>query len=125
MPIHQLLVIDSSLQTLKLLNNALETRGYKISAAEDIHKAFGLIREAPPALIIANTRLPELRPFEIYYQLLEASGGDIPILALSNSDTDEERSVVKEAGFAGFIHKPIQLRSLLAAIKTALDGRRR
>src|SRR5262245_29956716 len=124
MPNHRLLVIDPSAQTLKLLRNALEARGYKVHTAPDIHQAFGMIREAAPTLILTNTRLPELMPFEIFFQLLEASGSQVPIIALSNSDTDQERSTAKEAGFAGFVPKPIHLRGLLATIKSALNGRR-
>ena len=124
MPNHRLLVIDPSTQTLKLLRNALEERGFKVHIATDIHQAFGMIREAAPAIILTNTRLPELMPFEIFYQLLEASGPNVPIIALSNSDTDEERAKAKEAGFAGFVPKPIHLRGLVARIKSALNGRR-
>jgi DNA-binding response OmpR family regulator len=125
MPIRRLLVIDSSIQTLKLLKNSLEAKGYAVSTATDIHSAFVLIRESKPAIILANTRQPELMPFEIFYQLLEAAGDRVSILALSNTDTDEERQIAREAGFTGFIPKPIQLRSLLASIKATLDGRKR
>ncbi|MEW6734919.1 MAG: response regulator [Acidobacteriota bacterium] len=124
MPAHHLLLIDTSAQTLKLLKHALEAKNYTVSIASDIHKAFELIRKHPLSLIITNTRLPELMPFEIFYQLLEAAGTQLPIIALSDSDTDQERAIAKEAGFAGFVTKPIQIRGLLAAIKSALQGRR-
>lgn len=125
MPAHQILIIDPSVQALKLLKTALEAKDYNVATARDIHKAFELIKAAPPALIIANTRLPELMPFEIYYQLLEAASSEIPIIALSNYDTDQDRAAAKEAGFVAFVSKPIQLRSLLAAIRGCLQGRKR
>src|ERR1051326_6301008 len=77
MPAHQLLIIDPSVQTLTLLKNSLEAKAYKVATARDIHKAFEQIRKAPPSVIIANTHLPELMPFEIYFQLLEAAGKDV------------------------------------------------
>lgn len=124
MPPHQLLIVDTSAQTLTLLKNGLEAKNFNVVTAHDIHKAFEHIRRQTPDLIIANTRLPEIDPFESYYQLLEVAGSDTKIIALSNCDTDQDRATAKETGFAAFLAKPLHLRTVIATIRQTLEGRR-
>jgi DNA-binding response OmpR family regulator len=124
MPAHNLLIIDPSVQTLNLLKNALQNKGYTVSTARDFHKAGELIKETLPSLVIVNTRLADILLLEIHSQLLALAGEEIATIALSNFDTDQDRANAKEAGFSAFLAKPIQLRSLLSTIKNQLQGRK-
>jgi two-component system cell cycle sensor histidine kinase/response regulator CckA len=119
---HVLLVEDNEavrLATAKLL----AALGYAVTTAVDGVEALERIADVPGIdLVLTDLMMPRLGGAELAKQLAERLPG-LPVVFMSgNLDVDELREQV-EQGHVQFLQKPVSLRELALATRTALDRR--
>ncbi len=119
-----LLVEDHNL-IRELVQEMLELAGYTVIAARDHNDAFRKIEEVTPNLILLDIQLPGLDGYAVLHHL-RADGrfNKIPALALTGYAMESDRQKGLEAGFDGYLTKPIERVSLLESIQTLLAKRR-
>ncbi len=119
-----LLVEDHNL-IRELVQEMLELAGYTVIAARDHNDAFRKIEEVTPNLILLDIQLPGLDGYAVLHHL-RADGrfNKIPALALTAYAMESDRQKGLEAGFDGYLTKPIERVSLLESIRTLLAKRR-
>lgn len=81
-----------------------------ISQAQSGEEGLRLAREAPPALILMDLRLPGIDGYAALRQLKEdPRTAHIPIVALTAQAMRGDKEAVLAAGFDGYISKPIDI----------------
>lgn len=82
-----------------------------------------LAMEHLPDLILLDINLPGLDGYEVLKQLrAEEKSKNIPVVAISANAMPKDIAKGKEAGFNGYITKPVNVKELLTMVKSKLDG---
>jgi two-component system cell cycle response regulator DivK len=117
------LIIEDNAANMKLASFLVEKAGHTALAAGDAESGLTLARERHPDLILLDIQLPGMDGMEAI-RLLKAdeSTREISVIALTAlaMKGDEER--IRNAGFDGYVAKPIRYQELLATIDESLGG---
>jgi two-component system sensor histidine kinase/response regulator len=117
-----ILVVDDSIQNLKLLGNMLKDWNYQIAMAKDGYEAIKLIPKVRPSLILLDIMMPDIDGYEVCERLKKSDESkDIPIIFLTAKTSNE--SIVKgfEVGGVDYVTKPFNKDELLMRIRTHLE----
>ncbi len=117
----KILVVDDRWENRAVIKNMLIPLGFKIIEADNGKQGLALAIEDKPDLIITDLVMPKMDGYE-FVRLLKQHSATRPIKLFVSSasvfQSDQQKSL--DAGGDCFIAKPIQLRELLTALKTAL-----
>ena len=112
-----LLVVDDNELNLRLLNDVLLTRGYAITLARSGEEALAQARRNPFDLILMDVQMPGMSGTEAMQTLKrEPRWRGAPILAVTALAMQGDEVHLLEAGFDGYISKPIAYRALLSTV---------
>lgn len=105
-----MLIVDDDERNARLAGDVLEAAGFTTAtaatAAEGIESA--LLRR--PAVVLMDLRLPDLGGAEAMWRLAaDERTARIPVVATSALPAAEAERQALEAGFAGYIEKPIDV----------------
>jgi signal transduction histidine kinase len=121
----EILVVDDTPASLKLLEDILTGAGYRARLATDGDLALSSARFQAPSLILLDIRMPGLDGYQVCQRLKEDERTrSIPVIFLSM--LGDERQAVKafEAGGVDYVNKPIRAAEVLARVHTHLALRR-
>ncbi|MEO7720140.1 MAG: response regulator [Capsulimonas sp.] len=117
-----ILVVDDTMESLKLLTDILSAEGYHVRPADSGQLALASIAVRPPDLILLDIRMPEMDGFEVCRRVRSSSATrDIPIIFISATPEVDERVEGLRLGAVDFITKPYQREELCARVKTHLE----
>jgi len=117
-----ILIVEDNPQSLKLVRDILQVKGYQTLEAETGEEGVRLARERQPALILMDIQLPGINGIEALQKLrADPVTSSTPVIAVTASVMTQDRSRIMAAGFDGFQSKPISVNQLLAAVRDALD----
>ncbi len=120
----QLLVVDDRWENLSVLVNLLEPLGFTVLEADNGQTGLEKAVKHRPDLIISDIAMPIKDGYEMISDIrnLEDNAvNSIPIVVSSASVFASDQHESFEAGANEFLPKPIQSRSLLAALKQLLN----
>jgi two-component system cell cycle response regulator DivK len=107
------LIVDDNEQNAKLARDVLESAGMRTLAAATAADGLALALEHRPDLVLMDLRLPDLDGGEAARRLAaDQATADIPVVGLSALPLEEAEAWFREAGFAGYIEKPIDVLAL-------------
>ena len=111
MPSHPLvLIVDDSDRNRKLARDVLRMAGFRTLEAATGSGAIALAAEHLPDVILMDLRLPDLDGTEAARMLAsEPRTSHIPIVAVTALPLDAGDTWLGDAGFAGYIVKPIDI----------------
>jgi DNA-binding response OmpR family regulator len=117
----EVLIVEDTPSSLKLLSDLLTQEGYTVRQAPDGELALWSAQARPPELILLDVRMPGIDGFEVCRRLkADAALCDIPVIFLSaQSDTDDKIRGFR-AGAIDFIGKPYQPEEVLARTRAQL-----
>lgn len=117
MPQLQVLVVDDSPFSRKLVEHALSGSPYSLLLAGNGSEALRLFAQHKPALVITDWMLPDSSGPELCAQIRKESSGSYTYIILLTSMTEKE-NIVKglSAGADDYLTKPFDLGELLARI---------
>ncbi|ATX82875.1 PAS domain S-box-containing protein [Mariprofundus ferrinatatus] len=118
----EILVVDDTPASLKLITETLRGEGYQVRPANSGELALGSATAKPPQLILLDIRMPGMDGFEVI-QKLKASEvtRDVPVIFLSASVELESHLKGFDLGAVDFVTKPFQRQELLARVRTHLE----
>ena len=114
------LLVEDSQQIIGDLTLCLQVRfpqGIIISAS-DAEKGLEMLETEIPDLVIADSSLPDIHILDLIGRIREFS--DVPLVILSEAETDMDRARGLEAGADEYITKPFSPIELLAKLKALL-----
>ena len=119
-----ILIVEDNPQSLKLVRDILQVKGYQTLETETGEEGVRLARERRPALILMDIQLPGINGIEALQRLrADPVTSATPVIAVTASVMTQDRSRIMAAGFDGFQSKPISVNQLLATVRDALDKR--
>ena len=113
------LIVDDDERNAKLIRDVLEAAGMRTMTAGTAASAQALAREHLPDLVLMDLRLPDLDGVEATRRLRsDQLTARIPVVAFSAFRSDGATAWLRDAGFAGYLEKPIDVASLPAQVRT-------
>lgn len=117
-----ILIIEDDAKNLKLFRDLLQVSGYTTLEATDGKQGVELAREKKPDLILMDIQMPVMDGLEAT-KLLKNNDvtKDIPIVALTAYAMQGDEKKMREAGFDGYISKPIDVKGFLKKISEVIS----
>jgi len=115
----RVLIIEDSSVNMLLEAAVLSRSGHKTFQAKDAVDGVRMAQEVRPDVILMDLGLPQLDGFAATRILKgDPATKDIPIIAVTASDTRADKEQAAHDGFDGYVTKPITPRELMAEIET-------
>lgn len=116
-----ILVVDDEQDIINLIEDNLQSAGFKVSSALDGLTALEKAKEEHPALIILDIMLPDLGGTEVCKMLKkDESTAHIPVIMLTAKGDEIDRVVGFELGADDYVTKPFSPRELALRAKAVL-----
>ena len=120
---HVILVVEDNERNLKLLRDVLEYAGYDVRVARTAEDGIAAAVKEPPDLVLMDLQLPGIDGMEALRRLRESPRtADIPVVAVTAQAMKHDRERVLEAGFNGYVEKPISVRAFPDQVRGFLSG---
>lgn len=117
---HILIVDDSQTESLRF-SQMLENNGFKVSMASSGEQGVATAAETKPDLVIMDVVMPGLNGFQATRQITRANDtSHIPVIIVTTKDQETDRVWAKRQGATAFLTKPVNEKTLIDAIRTAL-----
>ena len=121
----RILVIEDHPPSLELVRYLLTANGHTVLCATDGEMGLTVARTERPDLIICDIQMPKMDG----YQMLVALRQDpklqtIPVIAVTAFSMPGDQLKVMDAGFEGYISKPIVPETFVAQVTAYLPDRR-
>jgi two-component system sensor histidine kinase/response regulator len=117
-----ILVVDDSMQNLKLLGNMLKEWNYQIALAKNGQEALNIANKITPSLILLDIMMPEMDGYKVCEELKKDSDTkDIPVIFLTAKTSNEDIVKGFKAGGVDYITKPFNQDELMMRIQTHLE----
>ena len=116
-----LLVVDDDPGIRASLGVLLQSWGFEALQAADAAEATRIVERQEPDIVITDLVMPEMNGLEAARELCREHPG-APILMVTIDPSQELEAEAKKAGIRG-ICKKSDMKSLLAAIETVLNGK--
>lgn len=117
-----ILVVDDTHASLKLLVDLLTEEGYLVRAADSGKLALASVAARLPELILLDVRMPVMDGMEVMRRLRERKDSrDIPVIFLSAVTELKQRVEGLNLGAVDFVSKPFQREELLARVQTHVE----
>ncbi|GLS91721.1 hypothetical protein GCM10007916_27910 [Psychromonas marina] len=115
-PVNVLVADDVEFNRI-LLDEFLTKKGLNITTVNNGHEALLAVQKMKPDLIIMDIRMPLMSGIEAAKKLQEnISTANIPIIALTSSVSQSDKSFALTHGFSDFLSKPINFTLLLKVL---------
>jgi CheY-like chemotaxis protein len=115
------LIADDKEAGRELVRTVIENTGYTVVEACDGPDALRRARELSPDLIILDIHMPGLDGFGVITELRrDPKFATTPVMALTASAMHGDRERAIQAGFTGYVTKPIRLAALRAEVMRLL-----
>jgi CheY-like chemotaxis protein len=113
------LVVDDNPLNRLVLSEMLELAGFRVIQARDGVEALSMADKRRPDLILMDISMPRMGGREALERLRgDHAGAVTPVVAVSADISTAHREKCEEAGFDGFVGKPVEMEAL---IETALN----
>lgn len=120
-----IMVVDDTPANLKLLEEMLQGRGYRVVQFPRGAMALKAAAKNPPDLILLDIMMPEMDGFEVCRQLkADENLKDIPVLFISALDGTNDKVKAFAAGGVDYVSKPFHDAEVLARVETHLKLQR-
>ena len=119
----RLLIVEDNEKNMKLFRDVLQASGYRTLEAGTGEEAIQLAVSQGPALVLLDVQLPGIDGVETLARLrADERTYSIPVLALTAQAMHGDRERFLEAGFNGYLSKPVDILDLLRVVKECCTG---
>lgn len=116
-----ILIVDDVVDNLALISLDLQQQGYRVVTASDGEKGVRVAALTKPDIILMDIAMPRVDGLEATRKLrADEYLRSIPVIALTAHDTGGFRRAAADAGFDGYLTKPINFDRLHELIQNLL-----
>lgn len=117
----RILVVEDNPTNHELLRFLLESRGHAVSSAIDGEEGAALIESEHPEIVLCDLRMPRVDGYGLLRRVrANPALDDVVIVAVTAYSMPDDYRRVREAGFDGYLTKPIDPESFAAQVETML-----
>ena len=114
----RVLVVEDNERSMKLFRDVLQATGYSTVEARTGEDAVALALSQAPAVVLMDVQLPGIDGVEALARLrADERTASIPVVALTAQAMYGDGERFLEAGFDGYLSKPVDLVELLRTIE--------
>jgi two-component system KDP operon response regulator KdpE len=113
----RVLVIEDEPQIVRVLRISLRRHGYEIDIAPSGRTALAVAAQRPPALIVLDLDLPDMKGVEVIRRLRRWSRA--PIIVLSGRMRSGDTVAALDAGADDYVTRPFDMEELMARLRAA------
>jgi two-component system, cell cycle response regulator DivK len=118
----RVLIVEDNEKNMKLVRDVLQATGYRTLEATTGEEAVELALSQAPALVLMDVQLPGIDGVEALERMRQNERtASIPVLALTAQAMSGDRERFLEAGFDGYLAKPVDVRELIEAVGEHCD----
>ncbi|MFJ1259348.1 response regulator transcription factor [Cupriavidus sp. CuC1] len=118
---HCVILIDDERSMQFILRRFLAGEGYQVFVAESGKEGIKLAGSRRPDVVLLDVRLPDMSAIRVIDEIRKWSS--VPILAISGSDTEDDKIRLLDAGADGHLTKPFGMGELASRIRALLRRR--
>lgn len=118
----RILVIEDNAANLELVRYLLSHRGYPVLVARDGQEGVEVARQERPDLIVCDLQMPFLDGYQVLAELRGGAAGGPVMVAVTAFSMPNDRQNVMEAGFDGYLSKPIEPEKFVDQIEAFLPA---
>ena len=115
-------VVDDDPFVLRGLGRLLRSAGFAVSTYASGAAFLNAEGDAEPDCVVLDLHMPQTTGFEVQAQLAQRGRGT-PVIVITGDDTPEAQSRALRLGAKGYFGKPVDEKTLLAAIAAAIGDR--
>ncbi|WP_292042292.1 response regulator [Massilia sp. UBA6681] len=118
----KVLLVDDLLLDVALTRRAMEDckLAHRIVVASDGEEAYRLLGEACFDLLLLDIKMPRVDGFELMERLRGRAAGHLPVIVLSGSALETDRTRADALGAIEYVHKAFDYGEFRHALKAAL-----
>jgi two-component system cell cycle response regulator DivK len=121
----RILVVEDNERNLKLARDVLDFHGFEVSVASSAEEGVANAVADPPDLILMDIQLPGMDGYAALGELrADDRTAGVPVVALTALAMRADRERIVEAGFDGYLQKPISVREFPEQVRAHLDAGR-
>jgi UDP-3-O-[3-hydroxymyristoyl] N-acetylglucosamine deacetylase len=114
-----ILIVDDEANIRQSLEGVLKDEGYACALAADGANALALLESLQPSLVLLDIWMPGMDGIETLRHMKELHPG-IPVIMMSGHATISTAIKATQVGASDFIEKPLELDTVLGAVRRAL-----
>jgi CheY-like chemotaxis protein len=118
----RILIVEDSPDNMKLFRTLLTLKGHEVSGLAGGEGLLETIARVEPELVLMDNQLPGKDGFALLAEIRESPHRGLRVLALTAHAMSGDRERAMQAGFDGYITKPIEIHSFPELVKRALAG---
>ncbi len=113
---HRILFVEDNDYHRLMVEDFLESRGYKIRSLPDGRELFTAIRELQPNAILLDLKLPDQDGYQLLEQIKDSQWKNIPIIIISAYAFQHEQERAFNLGACRYLTKPVRLEQIVQTI---------
>ena len=117
-----ILIVEDSPDNMKLFRTLLTLRKHEVVPLSSGEGLLEAVEQNHPALVLMDIQLPDKDGYALLKELRRSEHKSVRVVALTAHAMSGDREKAINAGFDGYITKPIDIRAFPDQISRALDG---
>jgi len=118
----KVLIVDDDQDIVTMLQDRLDSNGYRTLTAGDGQRGIELIEQESPNLVLLDLYLPRLKGMDVLKRMAQNRQiDDIPVIVMTAAGTIPDAVEAMRQGAYDFLTKPLEKDHLLIVIQKALE----
>ncbi|MGH7512839.1 MAG: response regulator [Gemmatimonadales bacterium] len=118
----KILIVEDSPDNMKLFRTLLTLRGHEVVGLSGGDGMLETIEREQPVLVLMDIQLPGKDGFALLSEIRRSPHAGLRVLALTAHAMHGDRERALQAGFDGYITKPIDIRAFPEQVQQAVAG---
>ena len=119
-----ILIIEDEANIRKLISVNLVARGYDVIEAEDAQEGLARLRDASPAVLLLDIKLPDMSGWEVLQIMTDdPTYHAIPVIIITASlgNINPDYAIYKNKNLRKILKKPISIQELTSEVRKVLS----
>jgi len=118
----KILIVEDSSDNMKLFRTLLTLKGHEVTGLSGGTGLLDTIALSVPDLVLMDIQLPGKDGFALLEEIRQSPYKGLRVLALTAHAMSGDKERALQAGFDGYITKPIDIRNFPEQVRRALSG---
>jgi two-component system, cell cycle response regulator DivK len=122
---YRVLVVEDNERNLKLVRDVLQYAGYQVVEATTGEQGVELAKSLLPDLVLMDLQLPGIDGMEALQRIRGSRlTAHVPVVAVTAFAMPDDRDRAMNAGFDGYLEKPLSVRELPDQVRQFIAARK-